>query len=392
MFQQPKSNKSEVIDLSHSSKKEEVKERTRSKFLDLIQHPRNENIVLSKARQGFIVTMRGEEKGQKYKGITSILRDVFWPNYVFRRYKYNGGTGVKNMQEGMSRGKKVHKEIEHWINKPTSEFSKKHPEPETHTLKIMNSLYEWGIKPVTAEFCIYDEGPKIATAIDALCTIKPSNELAIIDWKIGLDDYEFKGNGIIEKPPSLKKLGLTDSPMMHAFLQLMVETQILERKYGISPDKAYVVQANLKGVAKYEIPEEIWSLRRDVYDCLLDHMDKVKLEKEFEKNNKGKKRKVDDDKVKPKETKVVSKKVESSKPKAKKPKNDKPLATKNFFGPPKTKPTTVKNFFGPPKKVEPKTKPVVKKERVKKEKVKGVPKKRKRPVDPDLIGIKFPDD
>jgi hypothetical protein len=172
----------------------------------------------------------------------------------------------------------------------------------------------------------------------------------------------------------------------------MVETQILERKYGISPDKAYVVQANLKGVAKYEIPEEIWSLRRDVYDCLLDHMDKVKLEKEFEKNNKGKKRKVDDDKVKPKETKVVSKKVESSKPKAKKPKNDKPLATKNFFGPPKTKPTTVKNFFGPPKKVEPKTKPVVKKERVKKEKVKGVPKKRKRPVDPDLIGIKFPDD
>lgn len=352
--------------------KEKTKEKTKTKMLQLFEHPRRSFISLNKTYQGFKVT-QDVPKGERYSGITSHLAKCFWPNYEFKRTKYNGGTGVNNTQEGIDRGKKVHEQIEDWINKEFDIFKQKHPVLHEHTIKIMNATKEWGIRPTIAEFCIYDESRKIATAIDACCVDKKTGEFIIVDWKIGFDDYELKGNGEIKGPKSLEKLGLSNAPIMQGFIQLLIESEILKRRYGIEPDKALVIQASLKGVKKHEIPYELWRIRSDIYDYFIEYLDKLNKEKLEKRKYVPKKR-----------VKKGKSDEEYPKSKSKSKKEEK----KSFFGPKSKKEET--------KETEKKPKITIKRKKTngkeeKDRKTKSSNKKRK-VIHPDLVGIGFPED
>jgi hypothetical protein len=391
------------------SKREAETAASKFKMYDLVRNPRIQNVRFDKARQGFIVTLETSDKGVKYKGITSILKDIFWPNYVYKKRKFNSSTGAGTKEAGMARGKLVHQQLACKFNKSQDYYSKKYPNEELHTTRVVSALAMHKIRIIegTAEFPIYDEGPKIATAIDALGIIKSTNELVVIDWKIGFDDYERQSDGILENPKVFKEMQLSDAPIMQAFIQIIVEIQILERRYGISIPKGMVIQATSSGVKKHEIPSFMMEHRRAVYDCVIEHMEKLRLAKLEKELNKGASKKRKENEIQNKEKKEVKKTKKSeiqSKEKKEVKKRKKIEISKEENKPKKT------YFSGtaktPIKKEKKTSKKIIKKEdapkKTEKAEVKVVkvkngnetkktikPKKRK--VDPDLVGISFPE-
>src|SRR5687768_3710667 len=223
----------------------------------LLSNPRNKLVRYVPFAKCFMFTVELDKatgkrkKERKLCGITKIMGKYFWPDYVYTRDRYNMGTGAHSKEDGINRGKQVHKQLRDYANLSEKAFKKKYSDGvHKYTLYAIKTLKMWKLKPVCAEFVIYDEENGIATAVDMICT--PSNskggEVVLLDWKCGFDYYMVKSNNVYMKGPLE---GYSCCPLYQGYYQLAIEYAILTKKYGITPVKCIVVQLSQEQINPY---------------------------------------------------------------------------------------------------------------------------------------------
>lgn len=223
------------------------------------------------------------KKGNKYsklKGITKIIKETFYPNYEYIRDKYSSSTGVSNSWEGKNRGSLIHRQLRDFFNEPFEKFKIKHEEVHDYTKKAIIALKKWDLVPLRAELPICDPKEGISTGVDAICT--RDSKLLFIDWKTGYDEYIEKGSGMMEGILNF----LSNCPRNQAYIQLVVESEIIRRNYGTTPDELHVVQLCNSGVNAFKVPDIITKLSPRIYDCVIGKMKKLKELKKLNKKTK----------------------------------------------------------------------------------------------------------
>jgi len=251
----------------------------------LINNARNESVRFCEIAQAFKRKIAVQEKNRRTKdvicpGILPLLREFFWPDYTYTRDKHNEGTGVSNSREGINRGKLVHSQLQDYINCSFKTFKIKHEEIHEYTAKAIFAMEDWKIKPGVAEFIIYDDN-NFGSAVDH-AFLTDENEIGIMDWKNGFDDYFLQGSGSMKGP--LQGI-YSNCPMNQGFLQLLLEKIILERFYGIKVKHVYVIQITRKGVYPFSLPEKMLGLQESIYYYFLSQLEE-KRKKAREKRTK----------------------------------------------------------------------------------------------------------
>jgi hypothetical protein len=352
---------------------------TVSKYIYLINNPRNLNIYCD--TNGFFVQFPDKPEKQRYSGIKNILRDTFWPDYVYKRGKSSGNSGVKNSFEGIERGKLIHSQLEDWIKLPIVKYAKKYPNGHhEYTQKVLNYLSKRELVPKQAEFPIYDESSKLATSIDCICFNTKTKGFVIVDWK-SIGGYILTGNSRMKGPPSINAK-YNNSPLHQAYFQLCVEMVILEKKYGVKADEAFVIQVDETGVTRHKVPDDFLAVRAQIYDTLVKNKDRMKEESKQQSKEKAK--------IKARE-RYQEKKKEKEKEKEAKGEVVKKEVTKRKYKP---KANYVNLVEDEPNKEEKKLGSVnitKRKNGVAEVKTKTIKPKKKKKIDPDLFGIEFPD-
>jgi hypothetical protein len=281
-------------DVQTLSKKE--KSLKKDAIVSLLINPRNRNIRFSSYSRCFKLEIRdestinsnnnnGTEKKRKeiiLSGLLPSLKRVFWPDYQYIPTKYGGNTGVRSSFEGRMRGTLVHDQIRSYINESEKDFLKKHETLHFYTKKAIIAMKEWELRPIAAEFIIYDEDAKIATSIDALC-IDKNYDLVIIDWKCGYDHFIMRATCTMKGPLENK---YSDCPLHQAYLQVLMNKVILEKFYGINVNKCYVVQITKDGISNFSPPSDFIENRFQLYDYMVSTIKKQKLMKKEHKKRR----------------------------------------------------------------------------------------------------------
>jgi hypothetical protein len=258
----------------------------------LLSNPRNKRVRYFHPAKCFMLTVEVDSNGKRKKekklcGITRIMGKYFWPDYEYKRDRYNLGTGAHSKEDGIERGVTVHRQLRDYANLSAKDFKKKHPLEDIHdyTRYAIKTLKLWKLKPVCAEFIIYDEDNGIATAIDMICTPTASKggEIILLDWKCGFDHYMVKSNNADMKGP-LKEYSCC--PLYQGYYQLAIESAILSTKYGITPSKCIVVQLSQEQVNPYIVPTEVLNASVELYDFMVASRMEEKNEKERNKKRK----------------------------------------------------------------------------------------------------------
>ena len=256
-----------------SSRKDRSSERTERRkpssaelnILNFLNHPRHREVRFSPVEQSFRFgnekpkDPKKKLKGQRVPGLTKKLRRSFWPNYVYRKPRQGSGTGVSSADEGLRRGKLIHKQLRDFINLDKKGFVRRWPEVHPFVRNAIVALRAYGLKPITAELPICSDpdipGCGVATAIDAICMDIRNQNLVLIEWKTGFDHYLMQGSGNMEGP-----LGgiYSDCPLHQAWFQLALTKHIVETFYGdVRVGAAYVMQLSQAGVTPLALPEDI---------------------------------------------------------------------------------------------------------------------------------------
>ena len=279
--------------------KKEITER-KDDIISLLTNPRNKNVRFSTSGRCFKLKTSSESDSNNnnnnnnnikvvpsnkeiiLSGLLPSLKRVFWPEYQYVPSKYGGTTGVRSSFEGRARGTLVHDQLRSYINDKKSVFLKKHSELHFYTKKAIIAMKEWELKPIAAEFIVYDENSRRATSIDALCMDKDYN-LVVIDWKCGYDHFLMRASRSMKGPLENK---YSDCPLHQAYLQVLIDRVMLERFYGARVSKCYVVQITMEGILYFSPPTDLIENRNILYDYMNDTIKKQKLEEKLKKRRK----------------------------------------------------------------------------------------------------------
>jgi hypothetical protein len=249
----------------------------------LFDHGLSERTEYCKLSKCYKLMDTTTNKQKKLKGITKILKQVFWKNYAYKKDKFSVSSGSGGLIEGKTRGSLVHRELRDFFNLDEKTFKAKHPKPHLFTKKAIVAMAMWDLTPMKAEFAICDPKLMIGTGIDAIC-IRNGEKFIILDWKCGFDGYFEKGNGFMSG--ILNKI--TNCPLHQGYIQLLIESEILKRNYGITVDEMAVIQITKDGISPKHVPNEMKSLASPAYDLIIKHLQNIKLEKQMQKSSKRK--------------------------------------------------------------------------------------------------------
>lgn len=255
----------------------------------LLDHPRNSKIRFVQAsldkHSHFSVSFTGESS-KKYKGITSVLNDVFFNNdseathaqpKQKRNNEYIGSSNydvpkekvLRSIQKdprgacmckskgiGNTHGTIVHTELDRMVKCYTMDKYNKNmmnffgsvcdevdaPHmPDFCVIRILDKLVTLGFVPIASEFPIFDEQSGIATQIDLICIDAKTFEICVFELKSGgtnPDDFI---------SPTTKKMmrgalaDCPDTPYNRAAIQLIISCIILQQRYDIFVDRGYVM-------------------------------------------------------------------------------------------------------------------------------------------------------
>ncbi len=228
-------------------------------LIKLFNHENNTIIKFSQEERCF------KKNNHSYvKGLLRSLNKIFWPTYEYTTpsYKHKKKTGLHSKREGLYRGDLVHHQLELYINKGGFDaikivYDKIHP----FTRKALAALNEWKLNPIISEFTIYSEILDIATKIDLICLDEKDN-IVLIEWKCGMDNYICKGNDVMQGP--LKRL-YSNCPLNQAYLQLLFTKLIIEKSYQIKIKKTYVIQIHNDGIDPFKIPKRLLDQENRVF-------------------------------------------------------------------------------------------------------------------------------
>ncbi len=327
----------------------------------LMEHARNKNIKYVWTQKNILGHFRVSygNRSKIYKGITSVLSDVFFSN-VYDKYNHaeetkkgpkstapvkyvndskdsvNRSSLIKHMKlnpqgksickcggSGLMHGRVVAAEMDRMIKcYTTTKYNKNMIKffadesvdvdapylPDFCVLRILETLANYGFEPIASEFPIYDEHLGIATSIDFICIKKNSFDICVFELKTGegskddfiCPDHNAKMKSVLSS--------CDDTPFHRASVQLLFSCIILQQKYDICVDRAYVIYCSgprkevhmiplpiffrggetktLSGKTIVYPPEQADNLRKSMYEQLCIEMKSREIHRTENRPNK----------------------------------------------------------------------------------------------------------
>jgi hypothetical protein len=257
---------------------------------NFLYNKRHQYIRYDSTNNAFKVTLnpgRADSTEIRLPGLTSFMREVFYPDYVYVRKSTDGTTGVSSMKEGMERGTKVHLELMEYFNNSKKDFLQTHKDLQPYTAKVITAIDIWELKPLCGEICVFNKD--WATRIDAIMT-DSKFKFIVADWKCGMDDYFERGNAPMKGPLAM----FSNCPKNQAFVQVLL-TMALVEEYGVKVDEGLVINVNKSSVKPCYIPKEMLELKDIVYKYFNAQVRIIKLREQaireqLRKQSKGKRK------------------------------------------------------------------------------------------------------
>ena len=198
-------------------------------------------------------------------GVRDILRRVCFANYRYEEARDSGtgqmesqriATGLKAAHHGSARGRDVHEQLSVYIQKGEQFWKQQFGYGSSpYVLRIVNFLRERGLRPVASEFQDYFNNIGIGSAIDILCEDIEQSGLAIIELKIGGENYFEKANAPLMAPASLTNYG--NSPRNQALLQLLLYRAMITTNYPyVRVSRCYVLQIRTDAIVLYGLTQD----------------------------------------------------------------------------------------------------------------------------------------
>jgi hypothetical protein len=213
---------------------------------------------------GYVVREKGTRSERKLEGLTTPLKDVFYPDA-------KGATTGGARTGGSSRGNATDREIANLVNKGDVAEA-----PNVYTMRVLAFLHKHGYQPFAAQFMVYDEQLGIGTELDMLCINANSRDPAgknvvNIQLKTGFDKNYERTSGYL-RSPFVDKSKLASTPYsyrnVHA-LQTLCEHMIVQDNYSNVLQESMVLVVSEEVTSLYRIGNEWLALRVDVRENLL---------------------------------------------------------------------------------------------------------------------------
>jgi hypothetical protein len=245
----------------------------------MLRDPRLLHIAESSIEGGFTYTDI-EGTATKFCGLLKILSDVCYSDYDFKdalkrapiakRFKLK--TGLRRPWQGQRRGKLVHDQVRAIVNggdvARDAMFGTQRSENADH---IIASLQTKNLRPLVAEYIVYDEALRLASPIDIVCvtTKKTGSKLCLIEVKNWSNGFTH-ANGHLQNPPSLRHLN--NCALHQAFLQLAFYRRLVEIQHPLLEIGAcYVVQETQTYTKYYRLPDEFVKASAELLACVAEY-------------------------------------------------------------------------------------------------------------------------
>lgn len=152
---------------------------------------------------------------------------------------------------GMELGKQIHAQLERFATDHIAFAMSKDPVDPITRAVIDKLVLKWKLIPLWGELQIWDEVLRYCTAIDMVC-LDPKGEgrVVFLEIKTGYKEvFEYARRKVHGN------VGIWDSPLGHAMIQLIVPIQTMKLRYGIQGIVGYVIHVNeMEGVTAYKLP------------------------------------------------------------------------------------------------------------------------------------------
>lgn len=274
-------------------------------------HKRNKNVGFIAFEEHYKYIDPATMKLRRAKGITKILKGAFYQDYAptySPKKKPSKGRGrgkpktkgltasqllaqkiADERVKGIKLGNIVHEELCDWARIPsTEEWSRKHPRPNTYTVKVIRELARLRIEPLYGEWPIYANWG-IATGIDIVgASADYGGRLVLIEIKTGYEGYFKRGNKQMTRTPMKR---VPNSPQNQAFLQCLIARAMLEKEYGISGVIGLVIRVRMDGVNVYAIPSTFLKRQNTIYRGLKDHVEELEMQRARARRERAAKKK-----------------------------------------------------------------------------------------------------
>jgi len=224
-----------------------------------LDSPRNSKIKQTLDFKAFCV--KEEDKFVYYSGLRERLKKNWWPNTEENPIKRNRqemkqrstkkffSTKTKTFgcnAYGAIHGSQVHKQMELFTQSFTRNDGKKWlferiQTPDVCTLRIIAMLEKEKWIPIASEFKIWEEDWRVATAVDMIVIDTVRDELVILEFKCGYEGEEYGAHPHdVYLPEPFQQL--PNCPLVRHTFQLLGMKRILERKYQLIVDQAYIIR------------------------------------------------------------------------------------------------------------------------------------------------------
>lgn len=168
-------------------------------------------------------------------------------------------TRSKGFFYGSIKGTKVHRQIEDFVVLDKKNFLKKHPCLHPWSKRILTHITEemkW--IPLKPEYHVYDEDLGIGTSIDMVCVDKSSGKLILLEFKTGYRNYFENNDGYMEHSLCLMKnspLNWATIQLVFSIIMLMKQQQKrdVESRLRLSDIEAYVIRVDDDTLDTYTI-------------------------------------------------------------------------------------------------------------------------------------------
>ena len=178
---------------------------------------------------------------KRLRGVTRVAREKFFPKVKRVKAKLDFPERKAASGSGFSRGRRVDKEIETWVN-----TGKRPANAHKWTNDIMKALEREKLVPLRAQVVVHDEEVRLGTACDLVCA-SPRGGYAIIEIKTGFEGGYLNHSGVMHGALH----GVPDSAFAQHQLQLMLTMYLFNKTFGVRSLEGYIVRASREGVYVY---------------------------------------------------------------------------------------------------------------------------------------------
>ena len=223
----------------------------------------------------------------RMRGITKLLKSCFYPNYRYdgnhnakeeekcaKEYGYDwlppdrkrAAAAKRRTVKGKELGTAVDYQLRLFANAP-AKFEKMGSQVRTSTKDMITAYVSWDWHAVASQYPIAAPDVGIGTCVDMIAVTR-QGEPVLIENKTGFDGYMHKHTDNMRRRPLL---GVDNRPLHQHFLQLIIESLIIKKYYGLDfGARRYVVQASTKGVIPFQLPAWFVEMEEGIWTTFVD--------------------------------------------------------------------------------------------------------------------------